>query len=322
MAVSLSVGVEVVGDGLGGGDAANRPARGIAGLARRLESAGVAYWVIGAERGEAVGRSTNCLDPSLFATIAARHSTHLGIVVAGAGHRDHPYNLARRLVSVDHAAHGRVGWLALDCDHGLALNAATDTWTGAVLDATHTADAIAAVRTLWRTWPLESIVGDLETGVFADVTRIRRADVRRGYAISGPLNVPGSSQGDLPVWQQAAPGHETATAEADLVIVEDGEPIPGTAPAVVRLRSLAAIDSALDRLARTAGVVGVSLRLAADDVDSVLDRALPAARQRGVIDGPGEGTLRDRLRLPVRAEPDLSAHAVAFDTAPNPGGRL
>jgi hypothetical protein len=315
MAVSLSVGVEVTG---GAGDA-DGPARGIAGLARRLESAGVSYWVIGADRGEFSGRSTNSLDPSLVATIAARHSAELGIVVAAAAHRDHPYNLARRLLSVDHAAQGRVGWLALDYDHGIALNAATDTWTRAALGASHTADAIAAVRTLWRTWPLESVVGDLSSGVFADTSRIKRADVSRGYEISGPLNVPGSSQGDLPVWQRAVPG--IPSEGADLVVVEDGDPIPHDAPAVVRLRSVAAVDPALDRIARTRGVVGVLLRLAPHELDSVLDRVLPAARRRSVVDGPGEGTLRERLRLPSPAEPDLTGHPVAFDTVPNQGGR-
>ncbi|MHC9293688.1 luciferase [Mycobacterium sp. LTG2003] len=319
MAVSLSVGVEVTGDGLDD-PGSDTTTRGIAALAWRLESAGVSYWVIGAQRGEAPDATSVILDPSLIATVAARHSTTLGLVIAAAGHRDHPYNLARRLVSVDHAAQGRAGWLALDFDQSIALNAATDTWTNAELDAAHTEDVVSAVRTLWRTWPLDSIVGDRASGVFADVNRIRRANVRRGYEITGPLNVPGSVQGDLPVWRQAHVG--VAADGADLLVVEDGEPIPDDRVAVVRLRSVDDIGAALDRHARSPTAAGVILRLTADDLPHVLDRVLPDARRRGVVSAAGVGTLRQRLKLPVPVEPDLTRHPTAFATVPNPGGRL
>jgi hypothetical protein len=317
MTVSPSVGIEVIGDGLasGGTDGAGR---GIAGLARRLDAAEVSYWVIGAERGETADHGIS-LEPTLVATTAARHSSRLGIVVAAAAHRDHPYNLARRLLSVDHAAHGRVGWLATDRDHRLALNAGTDSWTGADLDAAHTADAVAAVRTLWRTWPLASVVGDRATGVFSDATQIRRADVRRGYTISGPLNVPGSTQGDLPVWRQLCQSNESDSAGADLVIVEDGDPVPVNG--VVRIRNVDRLDATLDRIARTLAA-GVVLRVAPSQLDAVLDGVLPAARRRSVVGGSGAGTLRQRLGLPVPAAPDLAGHPLAFDTVPNPGGRL
>ncbi|WP_319447873.1 MULTISPECIES: LLM class flavin-dependent oxidoreductase [unclassified Mycobacterium] len=321
---ALSVGVELIGDGL---DESvfdpSQPRRGVAPLARRLEAAGVTYWVIGAERGEPTDPTTVALDPSVLATVAARHTAELGLVVAAAPHRDHPYNLARRLVSVDHAARGRVGWLALDFDHAIGLNAASDTWTGAVPDPVHTAHAVNAVRTLWRTWPLASIVGDRATGMFADVNQIRRADVRNGYAITGPLNVPGSRQGDLPVWRLDA-GDDTSSSSngADLVIVEAGARIPAGVPVVVRVRSTESIAATLDRLAGTSGVVGVILRLDPDAVDDVLDVVLPAAHRRGLLQSPHGDTLRARLDLPPLAAPEMSGHALAFDGAPNPGGRL
>lgn len=337
------MGIEVVGDGLD--DSVVEPVgpwRGIAALARLLESFGVDYWVIGAERGEPADPERVSLDATLIATVAARHSSTLGLVVAAAAHRDHPYNLARRLLSVDHAAHGRVGWLALDFDHALALNAAIDTWTGAELEFAHTTDAVDAVRTLWRTWPLESLIGDRRTGVFADTTQIKRADVARGYAITGPLNVPGSAQGDLPIWRHATPGAEQSASGADLVIVEDGTPLPVGGPGVVvrlrpgdvgahtlatrtsarRIRHGDGLDTALERLAVTPGVVGVLVRLELDSVTDVLGDALPEARRRGLVADRREKTLRGQLRLPVPVAPDLSAHALAFAGVPNPGARL
>lgn len=309
----------MAGDGIGRPDVG---VAGIAGLAGRLEAAGVSYWVIGAERGEGNDVTAEGVDPSLLATIAARHTSHLGLVVAAAAHRDHPYNLARRLVSVDHAAHGRVGWLALDFDHSIALNSTIDTWTGAGLDAAHTDDAIVAVRALWRTWPLDSVVGDLDTGVFSDVSRIRRADVHNAYDIAGPLNVPGSVQGDLPVWRRAGSDRDTVHGAADYLIVEDGEPVPAKDRVVVRLRSAHSVVAALERIARHPSVSGVLLRLDRSELDHVLREVLPAARTRGLLSDRGTGTLRERLGVPIPVAPDLSGNPTAFETVPNPGGRL
>lgn len=308
----------MAGDGLGALDVG---VADIAGLAGRLEAAGVSYWVIGAGRGEGNDVTVEGLDPSLLATIAARHTSRLGLVVAAAAHRDHPYNLARRLVSVDHAAHGRVGWLALDFDHSIALNANTDTWTGGDLDPAHTDDAIVAVRALWRTWPLDSVVGDLNTGVFSDVSRIRRADVHNAYDIAGPLNVPGSVQGDLPVWRQAGADRYSPAGAADHLIVEDGDPIPAVGNVVVRLRSADSIDAALDRIAGYPNASGVLLRIGPAELDHVLHEVL-AARKRGLLADHETGTLRERLGLPVPVAPDLTRNPTVFETVPNPGGRL
>lgn len=309
----------MTGDGLGRFEAG---VVGIAGLASRLEAAGVSYWVIGAERGETTDLTAEGLDPSLLATIAARHTNRLGLVVAAAAHRDHPYNLARRLVSVDHAAHGRVGWLALDFDHSIALNATTDTWTGADLDTAHTDDAIVAVRALWRTWPLDSVVGDLDSGVFSDVSRIRRADVHNIYDIAGPLNVPGSVQGDLPVWRQVGSDRDRGPGAADYVIVEDGEPIPATGRVVVRLRSAGSVGMALERIAGHPKVSGALLRLAPSELDHVLHEVLPGLRKRAQLGDREAGTLREQLGVPAPTEPDLTGNPTVFETVPNPGGRL
>lgn len=315
--VPLSVGIELAGDGVAEEFFAASPVRGVAGLAGRLESAGVHYWVIGADRAES--SSGAALEPTVLATVAARHSTDLGLVVAAAAHRDHPYNLARRLISVDHAARGRVGWLALDADRRVGLDSPdTDTWTGTALDAEHTTDAVHAVQTLWQTWPLESVVGDHATGTFADHTRIRYADLDGTYAITGPLNVPGSVQTAPPVWRTAVDDH------ADLVLVEAGTPatVDGT---VVRIRPVGSPSGTLPEALRHAHaephVVGVILRVAPRDLRGVLDEVLPQARAAGLVDVPKPGTLRQRLGLPPRTIPDLTHHR-AFEGVRSAGGRL
>jgi hypothetical protein len=106
------------------------------------------------------------------------------------------------------------------------------------------------------------------------------------------------------------------------VVVEDREPVPDGSLVVIRVRALHSIAATLDRIAGMPAAHGVLLRVAPHVFDHVLERVLPAARRRGVIGGPGEGTLRERLRLPVPHSPDLSGHAAVFDAVPNPGGRL
>ncbi|MGW9169784.1 hypothetical protein ACWGPP_19200 [Agromyces sp. NPDC055657] len=166
------------------------------------------------------------------------------------------------------------------------------------------------------------MVGDLDTGVFSDVSRIRRADVHNAYDIAGPLNVPGSVQGDLPVWRQAGFARGGVAGAADHLIVEDGDPIPVTGKVVVRLRSAGSIDAALQRVAGRPEVSGVLLRLDPSELDHVLHEVLPAARKRGLLGDRATGTLRERLGVPVPVAPDLTRNPTVFETVPNPGGRL
>ncbi|MDO3640310.1 luciferase, partial [Mycolicibacterium sp. KC 300] len=74
-------------------------------------------------------------------------------------------------------------------------------------------------------------------------------------------------------------------------------------------------------LSRTAGAVGVLLRLTARTLGPALDDVSDARRRGQLVVARGT-TLRERLNLPAPALPDLTSHRPAFAGAPQPGGRL
>lgn len=131
--------------------------------------------------------------------------------------RDHPYNIARKIASLDHESGGRIGWAARFRAAGETVE--TNTWSSSPQDDSLLAEQIVAVRKLWQTWPLDSVLDDRERGIFVDSSRIVFADHVGQLSSRGPLNVPSPPQGAPVV---AVHGdlseHAVALDEADLLI--------------------------------------------------------------------------------------------------------
>lgn len=210
-------------------EAVARP-RGIAGLAERIVASGATVVAIGTDRFDPERGRGHRLDPTTAALALGRALPSHGLLVAAAPTREHPYNVARRVLSLDHVLDARVGLVVGAHDHGLPA-------TGEQHDP---AEFAQVVRGLWRTWPLDSIVGDRETGRFADTDRIRTLDHDGGpdgYRVRGPLTTPSSRQGEpvLAVWHDVVhpggTGGRSAAAPAawadapDLVLGGDAHPL-------------------------------------------------------------------------------------------------
>ncbi|ONH35448.1 MULTISPECIES: LLM class flavin-dependent oxidoreductase [Protofrankia] len=123
------------------------------------------------------------VDPSVAATVLSHHTRRTGLVVAATVRRDHPYNLARRLTSIDHASGGRIGLLI---DPEDPLTPAGSPWTSAEPVAA-AADAVVAIRELWRSWPVESVTLDRTAREFTQSQRIVAVDHRGAFDIAGPF---------------------------------------------------------------------------------------------------------------------------------------
>ena len=95
---------------------------GPAAVGRALEGSGADAVVLGAERlAGAAPLPTSApwgrgLDPGVVATVLVEHTRRIGLVETAAPQRDHPFNLARRIASLDHLSGGRAGWLVGDRD--------------------------------------------------------------------------------------------------------------------------------------------------------------------------------------------------------------
>ncbi|GGM38278.1 hypothetical protein [Microbacterium saperdae] len=99
------------------------------------------------------------------------------------GDTGHPYNLARRIASLEQLSAGRTAWVLDD---------------GTTEDDDER-DRIRVVQQLLRSWPQESIAADAGAPHFAQTESIRRIGADGAYPTAGPLNVPSSPQ-HLPVF--------------------------------------------------------------------------------------------------------------------------
>jgi hypothetical protein len=260
-----------------------------------LVSAGVSYVVLGHRR-----RSTpRLIEPSVAAVELSRLHAGLGVVVAADPDRDHPYNLARRLLSIDNLSGGFAG-LLLDPSQPFTQHAEQTTWAGSASrdDVDEYADLVA---TLWGTFDRKALVGDRATGLFARSELLRRADHTGRWSVRGGLGTPSSIQGLPPLlwWGADAP------CEADAVIVERRSSSPV-------LPEILFTDVAGLRAAPTTGRGGLLVALrggqwvaAAAALDDAATGALP---------GPAS-SLRSALGLPDRTA-DVDGLAQAFPTAP------
>lgn len=327
MPVPLHIGIE-----LPGADLLAALASPAGDAVRALDASGAAYAVIGGERDDEAPRVAP--SPTVTAALLARHTRRIGLVAAASPQRDHPYNIARRSASLDHFSEGRAGLLALRHDRATALGLGeTSAWTDAPADAATLAEALVAVRKLWRTWPLESLDDDPSVSSPAVV---RLAAHEGLFPTRGPLNSPATPQGEPVVfWRWHA--HASVAAElaalreADVVQVNaadlggflrvaadvldsahaSGEPIQ----VHVRTPWTPALDAQLSEWRGQAHVAGVTLLAREGELAAWLAQgSLARLTSETSVNAPTDAnTLRARLGIARRAEPDLSGHAPAFE---------
>ncbi|MGO2665051.1 hypothetical protein [Mycetocola reblochoni] len=102
------------------------------------------------------------------------------VVVPVVGGQQHPINVARAVATLALLHDRRIGVAAQDP----AL--------------------LGVLARLWESWPLDSVVADVEAGVYVDASRIRRI-VHPSSPIGGPLTVPVAAD-DTPPTLLVSPG--------------------------------------------------------------------------------------------------------------------
>lgn len=144
------------------------------------------------------------LEPSMLLTYLAAATERVGVVFTGSTTFNEPYNLARRVLSLDHAAQGRAGWNAVATFFpGAARNFGLDTVLDPDTRYRRAEEFIGLVHRLWDSWEDGALVADTDGARFADPGRIHSADhAGEFFDVAGPLNVPRSPQG-RPVQLQA-----------------------------------------------------------------------------------------------------------------------
>ncbi|GAC70483.1 LLM class flavin-dependent oxidoreductase [Gordonia soli] len=162
----------------------------------------LAFTVLGIDQVDGRPSTAVTTETSVVGAVLAGRTSAARFLVAAGPRRDHPYNLARRVASLGHLAAGRSGVVfGTPTESVTSGHSTADPWTDVTADDSVTgrsdraaprrlAAAIAAVRALEQSWPLESVVGDLESGIFVRSDEIDHVDLEGQYRIAGPLTVP------------------------------------------------------------------------------------------------------------------------------------
>jgi FMN-dependent oxidoreductase (nitrilotriacetate monooxygenase family) len=185
--------------------------------ARLAEQAGFDFLLLTdvlGEQGDPVSRGFQPrLEPAVLLAALAASTSDVGLVGSFSTTYEEPYELARRLSSLDHLSGGRAGWNIVTSFRpglpGLPPHAERYARAGEV---------VAAAAALWDAWEPGAVVRDRRTGTVVEPSRVHRVPHPRGV-----LPVSRSPQGRPVLFQAGASeaGRSLAASWADVVLTTE-----------------------------------------------------------------------------------------------------
>ncbi|GIH93493.1 NtaA/DmoA family FMN-dependent monooxygenase [Planobispora siamensis] len=171
---------------------------------------------------DVVGRPESLTVLSALAAVTDR----LGLAATVNATFNEPYELARRLATLDHLSEGRAAWNVVTTSDAFT---GENFRRGGFLDRadryTRAAEFVRLSRALWDSWRPDAIVADQAAGVFVRpraIGTVQHDD--RHFTVEGRSTVPRSPQGH-PVIIQAGDsdeGREFAASTADVIFSRHG----------------------------------------------------------------------------------------------------
>jgi FMN-dependent oxidoreductase (nitrilotriacetate monooxygenase family) len=258
-------------------------------------------------------RPWQALDPAVLLTAMAGVTERIGLVGTASTTFEHPFHVARRFASLDHASDGRAAWNIVTSQK----NETARIFGLPELPPHHdryqrASEFVEVVVKLWDSWDEDALVADPATGVCVDFDRIHPVEHRGwSFTVDGPLNVPRSPQG-RPVLVQT--GESDASQRlgsrwADALFTEQ-RTLPEARAFYARVKALAAgFGRNPDELIVLPGlypVIGSSeaeARARKQEMDSLLDvdeQRVKLAQRFGIDP--------DRLQLDRRFPEDILDH--------------
>ncbi len=145
----------------------------------------------------------NRLEPLTLLSALATHTKHLGLVGTLTTSYNSPFNLARRLASLDLISQGRAGWNAVTSgDAGTAHNYSREDHYDYDTRYSRALENVEVVRGLWKSYHDGAFVRNRETGEFLDKTKLRALNHKgEHFRVEGPLNIERSPQGEPVLFQ-------------------------------------------------------------------------------------------------------------------------
>jgi FMN-dependent oxidoreductase (nitrilotriacetate monooxygenase family) len=177
-------------------------------------------------------RPQESLDPIALHGALSAVTQHVGLAATISTTFNEPYNVARKVASLDQLSGGRVGWnIVTTSSEAAARNFGLDGIVTHRDRYRRAEDFVQVVKKLWDSWEEGAVLDDRASGRYADGDRIHQI-AHRGefFKVNGPLSIPRSPQG-RPVLIQAGSseaGVAFAARHAELVFtaqrtLEDGQ---------------------------------------------------------------------------------------------------
>lgn len=171
------------------------------------------------------GGPEHTLDTTAVAAYLAGRFPRLRCVLDAPTSHNAPYNLARRVLSLDRATGGNSG-LVLRAGDGDETSLAVVPEPTGVGRPRRWAEYAHVLTRLWESFPATALLGDQATGVFAEDSLITPIDHEGPcYRVKGPLDSPSSPQGRPVLVADARDGLDWAdvAALADAVVVTEAQ---------------------------------------------------------------------------------------------------
>jgi FMN-dependent oxidoreductase (nitrilotriacetate monooxygenase family) len=164
----------------------------IAAFARKLDTQGIDFLLLPdspldtrVEEGDGFALETFTL-----ASYVGAFTQRLGIVTTIDTAYAQPFSLARSIASLDHATHGRAGWISHARERGNAAQNHQAAPSTAAARHERSEEAIGVIDGLLKTWDRDAFIRDKESGNFVDTTKVRALDHKgTHFAVKGPLNI-------------------------------------------------------------------------------------------------------------------------------------
>ncbi len=177
-------------------------------------------------------RPIGILEPTTLLAALAVSTERIGLIATASTTYGEPYDLARRFASIDHISGGRAGWnIVTTANRDAALNFGLDDRALHTDRYERAEEFVEVAKKLWDSWEDDAQIGDKDSGMFADGSKIHSIDHEgRYYRVAGPLNAPRSLQGQPLLVQagQSESGRGFAARHAEAVFttqrsLEDGQ---------------------------------------------------------------------------------------------------
>ncbi|MFM0348184.1 NtaA/DmoA family FMN-dependent monooxygenase [Paraburkholderia sp. RL17-347-BIC-D] len=151
------------------------------------------------------------LDPTVVLSYVAAVTSKIGLIATASSSYNTPYNLARRILSLDHVSRGRAAWnIVVTAGDDAARNFSLDAALPKEERYARGKEFLEIVKALWLSWEPDALVADAENGRYVDGAKVHPINyVGEHFKVQGPLVTPPSVQGS-PLIVQAG-GSEAGT---------------------------------------------------------------------------------------------------------------